>query len=73
MTTHDLWINRDCGSGPWPLMLDTSTVFRGELMLERQCLGLAYHTGGVSGLRLRSLQHKARIKHECIIALEKYA
>lgn len=70
---HHLWFQFDCQIGPWPLMMDSWAEWNGKHYLERHCLGLFFKEDQrPSGLYLRSLQQRARIKIESQIALEQY-
>jgi hypothetical protein len=71
---HDLWIQRDCNRGPWPVMLDTHEAASdgGHVHIERQFVGMYHSLDAVSGIYLRSLRSRARVKIESLIAMEQY-
>lgn len=69
---HDLWLQRDCNIGPWPVMLDTHTSEGQHVHIERQFVGMYNSTAEPSGIYLRSLRQRARIKLESLLAMEQY-
>lgn len=73
MVTHSVWLNVDCGmGGPWPVYCDTYNTKGAHVYIERQCVGMYYSADEPSGIYLRSLQQRARIKIESLIAMEQY-
>ena len=70
---YTLWIQRDCNHGPWPVTLDTFiAVDGGHVYIERQFVGMYHRADEPSGIYLRSLKDRARIKIESLIAMEQY-
>lgn len=69
---HAVWRQYDCNIGPWPMYLDTHSTEGKHVYIERQYLGMYYRTDEPSGIYLRSLQQRARIKIESLIATEQY-
>lgn len=60
----------DCGSGPWPYYL-TSCHIEGE-NAQRSFVGMYHRNEQPSGIYLRSMQQRHRIKIESLIAMEQY-
>lgn len=69
---YSLWLHKTGGRGPWPLYLDAYCEGKSQTYIERRYLGCAFSTSEVSGIYLRSLQLRARIKIESLIAMENY-